>query len=296
MNKSEAVTNRSRFQRFLQKPWRKKVGAVLYWWVREFPRIPVLIRLPFGGWWLARNDFVGAALFHDGFEDAERSFIERFLRPGMTVLDIGAHHGFYTLLASRKVGPQGKVLAVEASPRERKKLELHLRINGCKNVQVETCALGENEEHAELHVVLGGQTGCNSLRKPAVSEGTEVITVRVKRLDRILAERCFEKIDLVKLDVEGGELSVLKGGQELLRRQPRPVFVVEVQDIRTRPWGYAAREVVHLLSCANYKWFRPLMGGGLLQIGADEREYDGNFVAIPLERVDCLDDIIYDHE
>jgi FkbM family methyltransferase len=261
-----------------------------------FPRIPMPIRLPFGGWWLARNDFVGAALFHGGFENAERSFVERFLKPGMTVLDIGAHHGFYTLLASRKVGPRGNVLAVEASPRERKKLELHLRINGCKNVQVETCALGEDEGRAELHLVHGGQTGCNSLRKPAVSEPTEAISVRVERLDHVLVDRCFEKIDLVKLDVEGGELSVLRGGQELLRRQPRPVFLVEVQDIRTRPWGYAAREVVDFLLLANYRWFRPISDGKLEQIGADEREYDGNYVAIPLERVDCLDEIIHDHQ
>jgi hypothetical protein len=134
------------------------------------------------------------------------------------------------------------------------------------------------------------------LRKPAVSEPTEAISVRVKRLDRVLEHRCFEKIDLVKLDVEGGELSVLRGGQELLRRQPRPVFLVEVQDIRTRPWGYAAREIVDFLSRANYRWFRPLTGGSLQQIGADEREYDANFVAIPLERVNCLGDIIHKHQ
>jgi FkbM family methyltransferase len=295
INKSETVSSKYRFQRFWQKPWPEKVKAAQYRWVRMFPFMPMPIRLPFGGWWLARNDFVGAALFHGGFEDTELSFVDRFLLPGMTVLDIGAHHGFYTLLASYKVGPQGKVLAVEPSAREREKLALHLRINGCRNVQVERCALGEAEGDAELYLVHGGQTGCNSLKKPAVSEPTEAISIHVKRLDSVLAERCIEKVDLVKLDVEGGELSVLKGGQDLLRREPRPLFLVEVQDIRTRAWGYEAREIIDFLSRANYRWFRPVMGGRLRQMDAHESEYDSNCVAIPLEKIDSLEEIFDDH-
>jgi len=295
MNNSELKSRGSRFQKFWKKPWREKVKAAQYRWVRVFPRIPMPIRLSFGGWWLARNDFVGAALFHGGFEGAELSFVERFLSPGMTVLDIGAHHGFYTLLASYKVGSSGRVLAVEASARERQRLTLHLRINGCRNVQVEGCALGEVEGQAEFHLVLGGQTGCNSLRKPVVSEPTQKISVRVRRLDDVLADRCLEKVDLVKLDVEGGELAVLKGGQELLRRRPRPLFLVEVQDVRTRTWGYAAREIIDFLSYADYAWFKPLMGGRLQRMDTNEHEYNGNFVAIPREKVDSLEQIVNDH-
>src|ERR1700722_2008665 len=145
---------------------------MMYLWVRTLPSIPVPVRLPFGSWWLARNDFVGAALFQGGFENIECSFVDRFLAPGMTVLDIGSHHGFYTLLASRKVGPQGKVIAVEASPRERKRLNRHLRINRCKNVAVESRALGEAKGVAELYLVSGVETGCNSLRPPAVAQLT----------------------------------------------------------------------------------------------------------------------------
>jgi FkbM family methyltransferase len=288
------MRRQSRFRRFLQKPWREKVKAVLYRWVQAFPHIPVPVRLSFGRWWLARNDFIGAALFSGGFESTECSFVERFLRPGMIVVDIGAHHGFYTLLASRKVGSQGRVLAVEASPRERQRLELHLRINRCRNVRVEDCALGESEGHAQLHLVLGGQTGCNSLRQPEVFERTLAVPVRIDRLDSILHACHFEKVDFVKLDVEGGELSVLKGGPELLRRQPRPVILVEVQEIRTKPWGYPARDIVHFLSCAGYLWFRPLPNGNLEGITPHEKEYDGNFVAVPEEQVSALTDMIID--
>ena len=104
---------------------------------------------------------------------------KRLLRPGMTVLDIGAHHGYYTLLASRRVGPQGKVLAVEASSRERKRLGLHLRINGCRNVQLESRALGEAEGTGELFLVEGSESGCNSLHRPATAAQTESVAVQI---------------------------------------------------------------------------------------------------------------------
>jgi FkbM family methyltransferase len=278
----------SRFRRFLGKPWREKVDTILYRLVQAFPFVPLPVRLSFGGWWLARNDFIGAALFCGGFENTECSFVERFLNPGMTVLDVGAHHGFYTLLASRKVGSQGRVLAVEASPRESKKLQLHLAINRCKNVQLECCALGEAEGRAQLHVVLGGQSGRSSFRNPGASEPTVTIPVHIKCLDSMLAAHDIERVDFMKVDVEGGELSVLKGGIELLSRRPRPVILLEVQDVRTREWGYPAREIVQFLSTNGYHWFRPLLGGTLEPIAADAQEYDGNFVAVPEEKVGSL--------
>jgi FkbM family methyltransferase len=231
-------------------------------------------------------------MFNSGFENTERSFVDRFLRPGMTVLDIGAHHGYYTLLASRKVGPRGLVLAIEASPRERKTLRLHVRINRCKNVRIESRALGEVEGTAELYLVRGTETGCNSLRKPDVAQPTEIVSVRVDLLDCVLRDQNVARVDFIKLDVEGAELSVLKGAAQLLTNQQRPVILAEVQDIRTRPWGYPAREVVRYLSSFNYRWFLPLADGRLERIDAEQKEYDGNFVAIPEEQIASLGDMI----
>ena len=183
-------------------------------------------------------------------------------------------------------------MAVEASPREREKLNLHLRINRCKNVQVESRALAEDEGDAELYLVCGGQTGCNSLRKPDVSEPTEFIPIRTGRLDSVLREHQIEKVDFMKLDVEGEELSVLKGGPELLRRKPRPVILAEVPDVRTAPWGYSAREIVRFLCGVGFQWFRLLPDRSLGPMGDGQEEYDSNFVAIPNERVGSLSSMI----
>jgi FkbM family methyltransferase len=292
LQKSEFPGALPRVWRFLGKPWDEKARSLYFRWVRMFPRIPVPARLPFGGWWLARNDYIGAMLFYGGFEDSECSFAVRFLRSGMTVLDIGAHHGYYTLLASRKVGSEGRVVAFEPSPRERRRLNLHLRLNGCRNVETEDCALGETEGTAQLHLVLGNESGCNSLREPAVTEQTELVPVRIERLDRVLQERRIGQVDFIKLDVEGAELSVLKGATELLHRRPRPVIVAEVQDIRTNPWGYAAKEIVRYLYNFDYQWFRAYSGGHLEEIDMEQENYEGNFVAIPEERLASLQDVI----
>src|SRR5438445_9633985 len=149
----------SRWLRFLQKPWHEKVKWVGQRWREGISRIPRPVRLPFGAYFIRRNDFLGINL--PIFEARELAFAERLLLPGMTVLDIGAHQGLYTLLASRCVGPSGRVFSFEPSPRERRAMRLNLTINFCDNVMVQALALGSEETTADLYVVDEYNTGYN---------------------------------------------------------------------------------------------------------------------------------------
>ena len=94
----------------------------------------------------------------------------------------------------------------------------------------------------------------------------------------------WPQVDFIKLDVEGAELSFLHGAQRMLRGDMRPAILVEVQDIRTAPWGYAAREIVRFLSDAGYSWFALADDGVLESISSELSSYDGNLVALPHER------------
>jgi FkbM family methyltransferase len=248
---------------------------------------PVRVRLPFGSWWMAEDDFCSHSILREDFENAEWRFVERLLDPGMTVLDIGAHHGFYSLLASVKVGGTGRVIAFEPSPRERGKLLRNLALNGYTNVQVEDCALAEDAGQQELIVVGGINTGCNSLRRPNVKEPTTSVAVRVETLDGYLAEHPLPPVDFIKLDAEGAELSILRGARALLESRPRPVIQCELEEIRTQPWGYHPREVVVLLDTMGYRWFRAQARGALKPV-EEKTGVDGNFFAIPEERVEQL--------
>jgi FkbM family methyltransferase len=257
--------------------------------VRRFlPGIPLPIPLPFGAWFLARNDYMGGAEMHGGFELAEREFVSRFLQPGMTALDIGAHHGLYTLLASKRVGPSGRVFAFEPSPRERNALQWNVRLNRCKNVAIEELALGNEEGEGSLYVVQGHETGCNSLKPPALSGITSAVPVQVSTLDRWLAKHRVKAVDFIKLDVEGGELSVLQGAQRLLESAARPVILAEVQDIRTQPWGYRASEIIRDVADKGYKWFSLTADGATVPLDDRAETFDGNFVACPEESVSLL--------
>jgi FkbM family methyltransferase len=277
-----------RASNFMRKPWSSQYRSFAFRWLRWLPAIPLPFRLSFGAWCLLRNDQISAMLLYGSYESASTRYLQRFLRPGMTMVDIGANHGYFTLLASKGVGPRGAVIAVEPSRREMRHLKQHLWLNRCKNVKTAACAVGEAKGKGELYVVVGKETGCNSLRPPDVTEPTSLAEVPIQRLDDLLKLYEVASVDLIKLDVEGAELSVLKGATELLRRSPRPVILAEVQDLRTKPWGYRAEEILLYLTSLNYKWFEPKDSGQLMSVRLGDDNYDGNFLAIPNERMDSI--------
>jgi FkbM family methyltransferase len=277
-----------RVKNFFKKPAQAKYIAVARRMRRILPNLPIPMRLPFGSKWIAKNSALDHELMANGFESAEMRFVQNYLKPGMTVLDVGAHHGLYTLLASKCVGPQGKVIAFEPSPRERERLQSHLRMNRSENVRVEAVALGSETGSGKLFLVDGAEDWCNSLRPPVVKEKTTTVAVEVRCLDEVLAALGTKRVDFLKLDVEGAELDVLKGAAKLLNGDSRPVVLAEVYDIRTEPWGYAAREIVKFLSQAKFEWFALDESGELKAISAVLDKYDANLVALPAERANSI--------
>ncbi len=275
-----------RIGRFLASPARRKYITLANRARRIFPGMPIPLRLPFGAWWLAEKSALDHELIYNEFERMETEFVKRLLRRDMTVVDAGAHHGLYTVLASKRVGWNGRVIAIEPSPRECVRLEKHLRLNRCSNTELVSCALGEDPGEADLYLVDGVQDWCNSLRPPAVDEPVRTVRVFVRRLDDVLAELGVRKADFIKLDVEGAELSVLYGAMKLLHRESRPAILAEVQDTRTAAWGYAAREIIQFLIRMDYRWFAIAAKGALLPISCDQETYDANLVALPVERTE----------
>jgi len=275
-----------RLRRFLRKPIREKAAALQNRWNVFVSNIPVPTRLPSGFWWMKRNDNMIQQLVSASFETAEITFVEKFLQPGMTVLDIGANQGLYSLIASRGVGPTGRVFSFEPSPRERRALRLNLAINFSRNVKVEALALGSQESTADLFVVQGSQTGCNSLRPPDVYSSTLPVRVQVTSLDQWLSQHRISRVDFIKLDVEGAELDVLRGAQSLLSQSPGPVVLCELEDVRTAPWGHTAEDVAAFIRKLGYELFRCDSSGELVRLPRDFNQYEGNFVASRPERVE----------
>jgi FkbM family methyltransferase len=284
-----------RAARFVRQPWaqtairlRARFKSV---WNRLCPHLPLPVRLPYGGWWLARADDCSDEVFLGRFERNEMRFVGSFLKEGMIILDIGAHNGFYTMLAAKKVSTAGSVIAFEPSPRERRRLLLHRKVNGCDNVTVEALAISNHTGKATLFVVKGRHTGFNSLRPPAVSEPLQAIDVCTITLDTYLKDKGVRHVDFIKMDVEGGELGVLQGAERTLCDDPRPLIMLEIQDIRTDPWGYAAVAIHDYLIERNYRCFSIGEDGSLITCPRMEH-YDVNAVAVPQERMNEVRELI----
>ncbi len=174
-----------RLWNFPRKPAVERRRSVVYRIFRLAPGTIVPIRLPFGPWWLAQREYSTHLILNSGYEETETPFVQRFLRKGMVFVDVGANRGYYTLLASKKIGLGGRVIAFEPSPRERRFLKWNLRLNGLKNVKVEAFALGSKPGQSNLFQVDGRrcQDGCAEMTR-SLSWGAPL------RENEQLLERC----------------------------------------------------------------------------------------------------------
>lgn len=220
------------------------------------------------------------------FEPNEFAFLDRVLKPGMVFVDVGANDGYYTLFAAQRLGPTGKVVAVEPSTRERANLKRNIARNGLGNVSVIPVALGAACGTAELHLAQSAHSGHNTLGRFA-NDGVQaesVEQVKIRRLDDVAHDMALDRIDVMKIDVEGAEANVIAGGYEVLART-RPVILLEISDKALRGQGSNAQQLIATLRGLGYEIgvFSPSTGG--IELLSDGRDLSLNVVAIPGDRI-----------
>lgn len=211
------------------------------------------------------TEFTAGPLYFGGsvYEPETTAFFVRHLKPGDVFVDIGANHGYFTMLAASIVGPNGRVDAFEPNPRVFAQLEAHARINRFdRTVALHACALADRAETgARLYVSqVESNSGLSSLtpNQAALDAGglseAGTVPVVVDTFDAWLATSGHSRIDLVKIDVEGAEARVLAGMSAALRSGRIAALVIE-----TSPGGPADRRLVD----AGYR-ARPLDTAGVL--------------------------------
>lgn len=181
----------------LHPVWRR--GRTLAWGNR--------LRAPTFDRWLAlqlhRLGFMGVG---------DRRFLQANVKPGMTVVDIGANQGLYTLLFANLVGQEGRVLAFEPDDLLHAALKENVEFNDAHNVEPHHLALGSESGTMTLYRSLLN-SGDNRLSTAPASGGLrDAVQVRIERLDHALAG---ERIDFIKIDVEGWEMEAFRGMQAL---------------------------------------------------------------------------------
>jgi FkbM family methyltransferase len=175
----------------------------------------------------------------------------RMLRPGDVFVDVGANAGLYTLFAAAAVGPSGRVIACEPSGREQARLRANLALNDFPQVELLKAALGDAPGTASLRLAERYLAGHNSMfLTPPGAVREEVVTVTT--LDRVLATAA--RCDCVKIDVEGAELRVLRGGADTLARF-RPKLLIEFNPETLAAADTSAAEVAGWLGARGYRLF-----------------------------------------
>ena len=212
--------------------------------------------------WGQRYQAVSLSEYHylrDGNpENYESALIERMLKRGMTVIDVGANHGMFSLEAAHLIGPEGIVHAFEPTPGTRELLQNNLAANGLSTVKVFPSALGETKGTARLRVH-NEMSALNTLAARDVTwnhqtlPADQIIEVPVTTLDDHLNDHGLPHVDFLKIDVEGFELCVLRGARNLLREKRVDLILLEIGDGTCATAGVEPIDLVNELDSYGYR-------------------------------------------
>lgn len=183
-------------------------------------------------------------IFMGCFAHSMTQWASDLLQPGGTFVDVGAHAGYFSLLASARVGSSGRVFAVEPNPPTFAALEHHLSVNQVANVRAVMCGLADTPGVLTLHAP-PSRIDYNATVLPRT--GWTRVDVPTRTLDDCVREWAVECIDLMKIDVEGAEPLVLAGGANALARGVVRHAMIEINGPRLTEGGSGPRELAETL-------------------------------------------------
>ncbi len=184
------------------------------------------------------------------YEKDTVAIFRRIIKPGMSVVDIGAHVGYFTRLYGDLVGAEGVVHAFEADPSNFALLERNVR--GRTNVKVYAQAIADRAGTIAFYET-ENHTGCHSL--VASDSRPHTLTVPCTTLDELVRRGTIPRVDVIKMDIEGGEPIALRGMRETVASNPSLVLVTEFcpdnfRETSTRPSEYLGQ--LHELGLRTY--------------------------------------------
>jgi FkbM family methyltransferase len=232
------------------------------------------------------SDAVYESFLNDGYyERAEQTFCAGYIRRGMTVFDVGASHGYYTLLFAKLAGSEN-VYAFEPEEGNFGRLRMNLELNRFQAVHASQQAVVDEHREVELNVFPPELYGWHTLGHPTMQvDGKPVAPVDSQRvegitLDDYCAEHGVERIDLLKLDVEGAELEALRGADRLLREGRITCVLFEVSQAMVEGMSHDPAEILDLVRDAGLTVHELTDDGTLRLAPARPARHFQNFVGL----------------
>lgn len=201
-----------------------------------------------------RDYGVGRPLYVDRkYEIGETTLLHSILKPGMTFVDVGANIGYFTALAAKVLGPSGKVIAFEPDPYNFSLLTRNVSQNLFSNVLLKNCALGSAAGQSELFFSdsnFGDHRLC-----PDGTDARQSTTIRVEPLDSALDGCGISHIDVLKMDVQGYELEVVRGAKKALGSSGNMLVLTELWPYGLERAGGSAKELFQTFMDYDFKAF-----------------------------------------
>lgn len=227
------------------------------------------------------NSLLGIAV-NGTFEPQETELLSGIIRPSDVVFDIGANFGWYTVLFFRLVGGEGSVHAFEPVPPTFLELQDNLRLNGSPaNVSLNSTALGERDGAVKMHIPGHVYLGPAFASAHPHHEGPQITyDCGMETLDGYVARKGIGQVDIIKCDVEGAELQVLRGGRKLLSSPRPPMLFIEVVEKWAAPFGYTPADLFSFLGGFGYEFYY-LEKGKLRVYEGSGKLPEYNFLCVP---------------
>ena len=191
-------------------------------------------------------------MFED-YEPSMRAVLGKYLEPGGVFIDMGANEGYFTVLASGLVGPQGKVIAVEPQSRLQSVIETNLRLNQCHNVRVVQAVVSSASDPVEIQLAPEMNTGGTSLfthtKYRLKKELVQSLTIA-----EFFAKSEVDHCDLMKVDVEGAEYDIFIGAEQILKAGVIRNIALEIHNAILEARGLSGDRLHQWILSCGYKW------------------------------------------
>ena len=201
-----------------------------------------------------RASYLSNAIYWRGHHNTViAQILKRRLRPDMTFVDVGANLGELTLLAAKRL-IHGRVLAFEPAPDIFANLSRNLAINNLDRVELFNCGLFDKTDALPIYRQLDVNFGTINDGVPSLfSTGSDrqEVTVPLRRFDDVAEECRLNHLDIMKIDVEGAEMMVLRGAESFIKRF-RPLIITELSDANFQRAGYTSNELINYLESLDY--------------------------------------------
>lgn len=203
---------------------------------------------------LRPDQYMDRLVYFQAMEPVVSQTLLRQLQPGDVFLDLGANIGYYTLCGAQRVGREGRVISFEPQPQICARLRDNVARNQLNHVTVHELALGEQDGSFTLYIPPAEVGFGHASLSPQEFQNATAVEVQVRRLDDLLFGK-LDRLDVIKLDAEGAELSIFRGARKLIEKF-QPAIVVELNPETSAYFQYQPLDLAAFLAecCPDYRF------------------------------------------